>query len=143
MRSCGLTLQRQVLDNEASVAYKQSILESGLTYQLVPPNDHRRNVAKKAIQTWKDHIIAVLSGTADKFPLHLWCQLISHMEQQLNLLWHGSGCLIRKLMHRTGSKHHQCEPSRNHPRSKPAERPELHGSLQPDRPGSVVSTNEQ
>jgi len=68
------------------LAYKQSILESGLTYQLVPPNDHRRNVAKKAIQTWKDHIIAVLSGTADKFPLHLWCQLIPHMEQQLNLL---------------------------------------------------------
>jgi hypothetical protein len=86
MRACGLTPRRQVLDNEASAAYKQSILESGLTYQLVPPDDHRRNVAEKAIQTWKDHFIAVLSGTADKFPLHLWCQLIPHMERQLNLL---------------------------------------------------------
>ena len=72
MHACGLTPKRQVLDNEASAAYKQSILNSGLTYQLVPPDDHRRNVAKKAIQKWKDHFIAVLSGTADKFPLHLW-----------------------------------------------------------------------
>jgi hypothetical protein len=47
MRACGLKPRRQVLDNEASAAYKQSILESGLTYQLVPPDDHRRNVAEK------------------------------------------------------------------------------------------------
>eukprot|EP00804_Cyclotella_cryptica_P018671 CCRYP_007187-RB/>CCRYP_007187-RB protein AED:0.29 eAED:0.29 QI:0/-1/0/1/-1/0/1/0/524 len=86
MRACGLSPKRQVLDNEASAAYKQAILDSGMTYQLVPPDDHRRNVAKKAIQTWKDHFVAVISGTADKFSLHLWCQLIPHMERQLNLL---------------------------------------------------------
>eukprot|EP00804_Cyclotella_cryptica_P006238 CCRYP_010107-RA/>CCRYP_010107-RA protein AED:0.28 eAED:0.28 QI:0/-1/0/1/-1/1/1/0/563 len=86
MRACGLSPKRQVLDNEASAAYKQAILDSGMTYQLVPPDDHRRNVAEKAIQTWKDHFVAVISGTADKFPLHLWCQLIPHMERQLNLL---------------------------------------------------------
>ena len=86
MRACGLSLKRQVLDNEASDAYKQAILDSDMTYQLVPPDDHRRNVAEKAIQTWKDHFVAVLSGTSDKFPLHLWCQLIPHMERQLNLL---------------------------------------------------------
>eukprot|EP00804_Cyclotella_cryptica_P007138 CCRYP_020037-RA/>CCRYP_020037-RA protein AED:0.43 eAED:0.43 QI:0/0/0/1/0/0/2/0/331 len=86
MRSCGLSPRHQVLDNKASTAYKQAILDSGMSYQLVPPDDHRRNVAKKAIQTWKDHFIAVLSSTADKFPLHLWCQLIPHMERQLNLL---------------------------------------------------------
>eukprot|EP00804_Cyclotella_cryptica_P012520 CCRYP_017704-RB/>CCRYP_017704-RB protein AED:0.24 eAED:0.24 QI:0/0/0/1/0.5/0.33/3/0/909 len=86
MRACGLSPKRQVLDNEASAAYKQAILDSGMTYQLVPPDDHRRNVAEKAIQTWKDHFVAVISGTAAKFPLHLWCQLIPHMERQLNLL---------------------------------------------------------
>eukprot|EP00804_Cyclotella_cryptica_P020437 CCRYP_014425-RA/>CCRYP_014425-RA protein AED:0.04 eAED:0.02 QI:0/0/0/1/1/1/2/0/1218 len=86
MRACGLSPKRQVLDNEASAAFKQAILDSGMTYQLVPPDDHRRNVAEKAIQTWKDHFVAVISGTADKFPLHLWCQLIPHMERQLNLL---------------------------------------------------------
>jgi hypothetical protein len=67
MRACGLTPWHQVLNNEASAAYKQSILDSGLTYQLVPPDDHHHNVADKAIQTWKDHFIAILSITADKF----------------------------------------------------------------------------
>ncbi|KAL7474771.1 hypothetical protein ACHAW6_000725, partial [Cyclotella cf. meneghiniana] len=62
------------------------MLDSGLTYQLMPPDDHRCNIAKKAIQTWKDHFIAGLSGTADNFPLHMWCQLIPQMEQQLILL---------------------------------------------------------
>eukprot|EP00804_Cyclotella_cryptica_P008215 CCRYP_015150-RB/>CCRYP_015150-RB protein AED:0.19 eAED:0.17 QI:0/0/0/1/0/0/2/0/720 len=57
-----------------------------MTYQLVPPDDHRRNLAEKAIQTWKDHFIAALSGTAEKFPLHLWCQTLPQMERQLNLL---------------------------------------------------------
>lgn len=43
----GLAPKRKVLDNEASEAYKQSILEAGLTYQLVPPDDHHRNLLKK------------------------------------------------------------------------------------------------
>eukprot|EP00804_Cyclotella_cryptica_P016748 CCRYP_002050-RA/>CCRYP_002050-RA protein AED:0.41 eAED:0.41 QI:0/-1/0/1/-1/1/1/0/175 len=86
MRACGISPKRQVLDNKASAAYKQAILDSGMTYHLMPPDDHRRNVVEKAIQRWKDHFVAVLSSTADKFPLHLWCQLIPHKEQQLNLL---------------------------------------------------------
>ena len=86
MRACNILPKRQVLDNEASAAYKQAIKESGMDYQLVPPDDHRRNIAKKAIQTWKDHFIAALSGTANNFPMHLWCQTIPQMERQLNLL---------------------------------------------------------
>ncbi|KAL7533577.1 hypothetical protein ACHAXR_005319 [Thalassiosira sp. AJA248-18] len=63
-----------------------AIKESGMTYQLVPPDKHQRNIAEKAIQTWKDHFVSVLSGTAENFPLHLWCQLTPQMERQLNLL---------------------------------------------------------
>ena len=74
MKACGIEPKRQVLDNEASSAYKQAIRESNMTYQLVPPGDHRRNVAEKAIQTWKDHFVAAISGTAESFSLHLWCQ---------------------------------------------------------------------
>ena len=55
MQACHIKPTRQVLDNEASAAYKLSIKESGMDYQLVPPDDHRRNLAEKAIQTWKDH----------------------------------------------------------------------------------------
>ena len=56
-----------------------------MEYQLIPPDDHRRNIAEKAIQTWKYHFIAALSGTCSNFPLHLWCQTIPQMERQLLL----------------------------------------------------------
>ena len=46
---------------------------SGITYNLVPPNKYSHNIAEKAIQFCKDHFIAVLSGTAENFLLHLWC----------------------------------------------------------------------
>ena len=70
MQHESVTPTKQVLDNEASAAYKEAIQESGMTYKLVPPDDHRRNAAEKAMQTWKDHFVAVLSSTADDFPLH-------------------------------------------------------------------------
>jgi hypothetical protein len=43
-------------------------------------------MAEKAIQTFKDHFIGVLSGCAPTFPLHLWCQLLPQVERQLLLL---------------------------------------------------------
>ena len=86
MKLAGIHPKTQVLDNEASKAYKEAIVKSGMDYQLVLPDDHRRNVAEKAIQTWKDHFISNMSGTAKSFPLHLWDQCIPQMEMQLSLL---------------------------------------------------------
>ena len=86
MKQCGIKPKHQVLDNEASAAYKKDIAESGMTYELVPPNNHRRNIAEKAIQTWKDHFISVISGTDNNFPMHLWCQILPQAERQINLL---------------------------------------------------------
>ena len=40
MKACGITPRHQVLDNEISTAYKNAITTSGMTYQLVPPDDH-------------------------------------------------------------------------------------------------------
>ena len=57
-----------------------------MTFQRVPPDNHRRNIAEKVIQTWKDHFVGFLSGTARDFPLHLWCQALPQMERQLLLL---------------------------------------------------------
>jgi hypothetical protein len=58
-----------------------------ITFQLVPPHNHRRNAAEKAIGTWKDHFIAGLSSSLDpNFPMHLWCQLIPQATTTLNLL---------------------------------------------------------
>ena len=40
-----------ILDNECSAEFKEAIEKNKMKYQLVPPNDHRRNIAEKAIQT--------------------------------------------------------------------------------------------
>jgi hypothetical protein len=47
---------------------------SKMMYKLVPPEDHRRNLDKKLIGTFKDHFIGVLSGCNKNMPMHLWCQ---------------------------------------------------------------------
>ena len=38
-----------ILDIECSTKFKQAILDNQMSYQLVPPHDHRQNVAEKAI----------------------------------------------------------------------------------------------
>ena len=85
MRQQGITPAHQVLNNEVSQTYKNYIRDSGISYQLVPPDDHRRNIAERAIQTWKNHFVVVISGTAATLPLHLWCQAIPQAERQLML----------------------------------------------------------
>ena len=57
-----------------------------MTYKLVPPEDHQRNLCKQSIGTFKDHFIGVLSGRAKEMPMHLWCQLLPQVERQLLLL---------------------------------------------------------
>ena len=85
MHAVGITPKRQVLDNETSMAYRQGFMATGITYQLVPPDDHRQKIAGK-IQMWKDHFLAVCSGVSANFPMHLWCRLIPQAEKQLLLL---------------------------------------------------------
>ena len=44
----------KVLDNEVSADFKRTIVEDWCaTYQLVPPNVHQRNIAERAICTFK------------------------------------------------------------------------------------------
>jgi hypothetical protein len=57
-----------------------------MTYELVPPEEHQRNKAAKAIQTFKDHSVGVLSGCALSMPIHLWCQLLPQVKGQLLIL---------------------------------------------------------
>jgi hypothetical protein len=43
---------------------------------MVNPDDHMVNAAERAIQTWKNHLIAGM-GTRDlDCPMQLWCQFI-------------------------------------------------------------------
>ena len=74
-----------ILDNEASEAYKAEI-EKNCTIQLVPPDNHRRNLAEQAMQTFKNHFKAVITGVDDSFPMNLWDQLLPQVVLTLNLL---------------------------------------------------------
>ena len=78
--------EMHIPDNECSAEFKAAIKSNQMTFQLVPPHDHRRNVAEKAIKTFKDHFVAVLCGTYESFPLQLWCRILCYAENQLNLL---------------------------------------------------------
>ena len=74
------------LDNEASAALKAYNTNNTIEYQLVPPHNHRRNAAERAIRTWKNHFTAGLCSTDDKFPMHLWDRLLEQASITLNLL---------------------------------------------------------
>ena len=62
LRSAGIAPKQHILDNKCSNNFKEAIKTNNMTYQLVPPHDHRRNKAEKAIQTFKDHFVAILCG---------------------------------------------------------------------------------
>ena len=74
-----------ILDNEASEALKAEI-KKNCNLQLVPPDTHRRNLAERAIQTFKGHFIAILAGVDSNFPMSLWDCLVPQAVMTLNLL---------------------------------------------------------
>ncbi len=86
MRKAGIVPKHQILDNQKLAAYEKAICASGMTFKLVPPDNHCRNMAEKAIQTFKDHFVGILNGCALTFTLHLWCQRLPQVEWQLLLL---------------------------------------------------------
>jgi hypothetical protein len=72
MQRQGLIPKHQILDNQASAEYKAAIEASSMTYELIPPEEHRRNMAEKAIQTFKDHFVSLVSLAVAPHP----CQSI-------------------------------------------------------------------
>jgi len=83
----GLSVDLQILDNEANAAYKHAItFKWKATFQLVPPDMHRRNRCDSAIRTFKAHFLVILSGVDRKFPPYLWDLLLPQAEITLNLL---------------------------------------------------------
>jgi hypothetical protein len=68
-----------IMDNEASAEYKKEI-QKNCTIQLVPPNNHRQNLAEQAIQTFKNHFKAVLAGIDDTFRMRLWDSFIRQLQ---------------------------------------------------------------
>jgi hypothetical protein len=74
-----------ILDNKASAAYKVEI-KKNCSIQMVPPDNHQKNLAERAIQTFKNHFKAVIAGVDDNFPMNLWDRLLPQTILTLNLL---------------------------------------------------------
>ena len=60
--------------------------EHNIDYQLTPSQIHRRNLAKRAIQTTKNHFISILAGANPKYPKNQWDQFLHQTELTMNLL---------------------------------------------------------
>jgi hypothetical protein len=83
----GLSVDLQILDNEASAAYKHAITFTWQAkFQLVPLDMHCQNRAERAIRTFKAHFLSILAGVDPTFPLYLWGLLLPRAELTLNLL---------------------------------------------------------
>ena len=83
----GMIVNLQIFDNEASTKFKYLITdELGITYQLVPPDIHRRNAAERTIWTFKAHFLSILTGITPDLPKHLWDHLLTQTEMTLNFL---------------------------------------------------------
>ena len=82
-----LIVDLQILDNETSKVYKQTITSDwDIHFQLVPPHIHHRNADKRAIGTFNTHFLSILAGVAEDFPKHCWDLLLPQAELTLNLL---------------------------------------------------------
>jgi hypothetical protein len=82
-----LSVDLQILDNKAISAYKEAItFKWNATFQLIPPDMHRRNWAEHTICTFKDHFLAILASVDVAFSPYLWDLLLPQSELTLNLL---------------------------------------------------------
>ena len=85
LKNRGHVIDHQVLDKEDSKEYCRHVTDIwAATYQLVPPDVHRRNIAKSAIRTFKAHFLSILSGIPSSFPNYLWEKLLPQTELSLN-----------------------------------------------------------
>ena len=86
LTNTGLRPKFQMIDNECLSGLKDYMRREGITFQLVPPHLHQTNSAERAIQTFKDHLIAGTTSCDPYFPLHLWDRLLAQATLTLNLL---------------------------------------------------------
>jgi len=84
--ACGYAPALNVMDNKCSKAVKAHIRSNKMDVHLVPPHNHRENVAECAITTFKEHFISALATVDKDCPLQLWDNFLPQVELTLNLL---------------------------------------------------------
>ncbi len=82
----GHKIRLNVMDNQCTKQIKKILTANNCNLLLVEPHNHRINVAKPAIQTFKDHFTSALATTDSEFPLQLWDKLASQVKNTLNLM---------------------------------------------------------
>ena len=75
-----------ILDNECFSYLELAILKTNAKYKLVPPYQHRRSAAEKAIHTLKNHLLSGLATCDTDYPINEWYRLLVQCELILNLL---------------------------------------------------------
>ena len=83
-KSFGYPLSLQRLDNESSAlleAYFKN--EARVPFQYISPNDKRANKTKRAIQSFKNYLIASVASANSDFPTALWDKLLFQLELTL------------------------------------------------------------
>jgi hypothetical protein len=85
LNAARISPKEHILGNECSDV-KDTIKLKNMKYQLIPPHDHHHNRTEKAIQTFKNHFVAIVCGANKNFLLNLWCQLLRQAEHTLNIL---------------------------------------------------------
>jgi hypothetical protein len=87
-----------IFDNKASTAFKAAIKQN-CNLQLVPPNNHCCNLAERAIQTFKSHLLQFWWGSIQAFPCtygidscHKQClhSICSDKRKTIRPYWHTS-----------------------------------------------------
>ena len=58
----------------------------GATYQLVPHNVQKQNIAERSIRTFKARFLVILAGVDPDFPKYMWDNLLLKTELTINLL---------------------------------------------------------
>ena len=86
VHNAGVQPNTYLIDNEASAQLKCKMTENNIKYQLVPPHNHRANLAERAIQTFKSHFKATLGLADPDFPLAQWDLLLPQINITLNSL---------------------------------------------------------
>jgi hypothetical protein len=86
LHSAGIHPKMHLLNNKCSADFKKQIKFHQMKYQLIPPNNHRQNIAETAIKICKAHFISILCGCDKSFLLYLWDRLLLQAEHTLNML---------------------------------------------------------
>ena len=86
LKSKGIIAQVVHLDNEILKSMIAEFKRQGLDYQPAAPGDHQVVDTERAIGIFKNHFIAIRSGTHPDFPGKGWSHLIRHAVVTMNIL---------------------------------------------------------